>query len=68
MAQWQSAGMMIEKLLTPGSIPALSMRRRVLGKDILRPIPSGLSSLPAEMAQPDERLAKRTKKSVSALV
>ena len=51
---------MIERLLTPGSIPALAMPRRVVGKDILRLIPTGSSSLPVAVARPDKRLANRT--------
>ena len=49
----------IERLLTPGSIPKLAMRRCVLGKGTLGLFPPWRrSGLPVVVAQPDERLAK----------
>ena len=63
VAQWQSVGVVIERLLTPGSIPKLAMRRFVLGKDSLRFFRLGPSTLPVMVAQPDERLANRTHES-----
>ena len=39
--QWQSVGLVIEKLLKLWSIPELAMRR-VLGKDTLRVFPTGI--------------------------
>ena len=50
------------KATDSGSIPAFAMRRRVLGKEILRQISSRASSLPVVVTHPDERLAKRTQK------
>ena len=46
----------------------LAMCRRVLRKDSLRLISTGSSSLPVLVPQPNERLAKRTQKSGSALL
>ena len=51
---------MIERLLTP--IPELVMCRCVLGKDTFADFSSGPSRLLGVGAQPDERLANRTKK------
>ena len=45
MAQWQSVGIVIKRLLAAGSIPELAVLCRVLGKDILRLFLIGLSSL-----------------------
>ena len=36
IAQWQSIWLVIKRLLTPGSIPELAKRRRVLVKNNLR--------------------------------
>ena len=55
--------LVFERLVDPGSIPALALRRCVLGKDNLSifPIRAKLSTF--VVAQPDERLANRTQKS-----
>ena len=42
------------------------MHRRILGKDILRLISTRSSGLPVVVAQPEERLAKRTPKVLRA--
>ena len=41
IAQSYNIGLVIERLLAPGLIPAMVMRRHVLGKDILRLISIG---------------------------
>ena len=52
----------MERLLTPGSIPQLAMRRCVLGKDTLRYFQLMPSSLAVVEAKPDERLEKEPTK------
>ena len=52
-----------DKLMTPGSIPKLALRRTVLEKDPLRLFPIGKSSLPIVVAQPDKKPTNRTQKS-----
>ena len=59
---------MIERLLTPGSIPKLAMSSCVLGKDTLHLFSLGLNSPPVVVTQPDETLANKTKEKCSALV
>ena len=56
---------MIERLLTPGSFPALAMRRYVLGKLIFQDISHSnpCSSLSITVAQADKRFANKTRKS-----
>ena len=51
---------MIKRLLTPGSILELAIRRCVRGKDTLSLFPLGPSLLPVVMFQHDKRLANRT--------
>ena len=68
IAQWWTTGLVIERLLTPGSILELAMRRCVIGKNIYAYFPLGSSSLPVVVTQPDERLANRIQKKCSALV
>ena len=61
--QQKSVGLVIKKLLTPGLILELAMRRCVLGKTLYAYSPLGTSSLPDVVAQLDERLANKTPKS-----
>ena len=59
---------MIERLLTPGSIPKLAVRRCVLLKDTFRLIVIWAKQLTSVEAQSDEGLANRTQKESSALL
>ena len=52
-----SVGFVIKKLLDPCSILELALRRCVLGKDILRLLPTKVT-----VAKPDKRLTNRTQK------
>ena len=62
-AQWQSVGLVIERLLTIGSIPQHAMRSCVFRKDTLRLFPIRTEQSTRRMvAQPDETLPKRTPK------
>ena len=56
--------LLVERLLTTGSIPELAVSPYcVLGKDTLRLFPfRAKQSTPVVVAQPEERLAKRTNK------
>ena len=46
----------------------MAIGSRVLGKDVLRLILAGLSSLPVVVTQLDKRLARRNQRSASELV
>ena len=66
---WQSVGLAIERLLTPGSIPELAMGFCVLGKDTLPRI-SRLepSRLYVVVAQPDKNFQTEPKKECCSLL
>ena len=59
---------MIERLLTPGSIPGLDMRRCVFRKDTSQLFSTWPKNLPVMVAQAIERPANRTYKGRCALV
>ena len=63
----KSVGLVIERLLTLGSIPDLEMRHCVL-EDTLRLFLSGAKQSTRYGGPADERLANRTPKKCSALV
>ena len=68
VVQYIERRVVIEKLLDPGSIPELVMRRRVLGKDTSLLFPIGAKRSTAMVAELDVGLAIRIPKTLCICV